>query len=59
MDNLPADQAAKLIKERVRLERKLGRPICGYPVWGLPCTLPVDHREVLHSGDLEQENFTE
>ena len=51
---LPADEAFRIIKETVRLERELGRPICGYPVWGRPCTLPKDHTERLHSGDFEQ-----
>jgi hypothetical protein len=54
LDGIPADQAAKLIKERVKLERELGREICGYPVWGRLCTFEVDHPDVLHSGDLDQ-----
>ena len=58
MDNLPADQAYTIIKERVRLERELGRKICGYPVWGRPCTFEVDHPEVVHSGDLDREAST-
>ena len=54
LDNIPADQAFKLIKERVQTERELGRKICGYPVLGRVCTVEVDHPGVLHTGDLDQ-----
>jgi hypothetical protein len=51
LEGLPAPEAFRLIKETVRLERELGRPICGVPVWGEPCTFPKDHPDRLHSGD--------
>jgi hypothetical protein len=41
------------IVKKIRLERELGRPICGYLVRGEPCHLPQDHPERLHSGDFQ------
>jgi hypothetical protein len=42
------------IGTRVKLERELGRPVCGIWIDGVCCSLEPGHENPLHSGDLQK-----